>query len=106
MTTNTLKDISLDINFPFDLQLTAGNSNYNGMDESNDETFSHTRALLPAPNEPPVLVNLIQKKNNPYSPVSCQIIAGNINSDMKYQVKRKLEWILGMDQDIPRFYEQ
>ena len=105
MTTDPLEKISLEISFPFDLQLTAGNSNYNGVDLTNEGLFSHMRAILPAPEESPVLVNLTQKLNDPYSPVSCQIIAGNVDSDMKYLVKSKLEWILGMDQDIQGFYE-
>ncbi|MFL2644430.1 MAG: DNA-3-methyladenine glycosylase family protein [Dehalococcoidia bacterium] len=105
MTTNATEHLSLDINLPFDLQLTAGNSNYNGLDHTDKELFSHTRAILPAPQESPVLVNLTQKLNDPYSPVACQIIAGNVDSDMKYLVKSKLEWILGMDQNIQEFYE-
>ena len=105
MTIDPLEKISLEISFPFDLQLTAGNSNYNGLDHTDKELFSHTRAILPAPQESPVLVNLTQKLNDPYSPVTCQIIAGNVDSDMKYLVKNKLEWILGMDQDVKGFYD-
>tara|TARA_A100001037_G_scaffold265787_1_gene257509 strand:- start:16120 stop:17049 length:930 start_codon:yes stop_codon:yes gene_type:complete len=105
MTAGSLENISLEISFPFDLQLTAGNSNYNGLDLTNEGLFSHIRAILPAPEESPVLVKLTQKLNDPYSPVSCQIIAGTLDSDMKYLVKNKLEWILGMDQDIKGFYE-
>tara|TARA_B100001142_G_scaffold267697_1_gene272553 strand:- start:2023 stop:2952 length:930 start_codon:yes stop_codon:yes gene_type:complete len=105
MTTNATEHLYLDINLPFDLQLTAGNSNYNGLDHTDKELFSHTRAILPSPKESPVLVNLTQKLNDPYSPVTCQIIAGNVDSDMKYLVKNKLEWILGMDQDVKGFYD-
>ena len=61
MTTDPLEKISLEISFPFDLQLTAGNSNYNGVDLTNEGLFSHMRAILPAPEESPILVNLTQK---------------------------------------------
>lgn len=97
--------IVLDVNFPFDLGLTAGHSNYNGTDTIDEEQFTHTRAILPSPDENPVLVTITQKINDPYAPVECAIVSGSVESDVKALVKAKIQWVLGMDQDITGFYD-
>jgi len=99
--------IKLDVNFPFDLQLTAGSSNYNGLDHIDPDTdeFIHKRAILPASYMEPILVELRQKTKSPFSPVSCSILTGPTDSDSKYLIKRKIEWLLGMDQNIQGFYD-